>query len=682
MRRARWSWSLLGAWASTAILALLVGVELVRAFIGATGGVGSAIQAELEAEEVPAGTVEQVQLPSQVTATPPTLQASTAAPVPTTPAAASEQVQPPSRVTPIPPALQESTAVPLAPAPAAATTEQVQLPSQATTTTLALQTSTATPPATAPVPPTPTPVPPTLPTPAPVTPAPTTPAPPVPSAPKARWRTDYRCGKRYPVADGTPAQCDPRNQPCCSGVWMGWCGSSAQHCNCPGCVDYRHSGALALAKKKMEMFAAPERRCPAGNHTPNYTSVFKELCCLGYDSGDGWGDEKLKECCRGLGIDARDWINRMMTPFIERPPLVPLQVNKRPRPLVADCGNPLPSGLKGLLTGSKRGVPAKFVDVTFLAHELDLLEIRLFELDADYVVVAEASYNFRGDKKALHFEASKARFAQFLPRVLHVNVDDCPEFQQAVQGLRQMDVVEGGQNVAERAQRLCIWKLAIPLLRQLGLPADALVHFSDIDEMPSGQFVHTLKHCEVKPAALPMQPSLRTLGYNLRARCPSSFGAIAPAQVVPWRQVDADGCINRFGECRVRPLKPPYPINKVHGAGAHYSSFGSMVLLDYKLYNHAEGGNFPPVVLGGLGFCDVTDQTLLERQQMLQDNPRKLTRFWEHRDALAQKGPIGREELEACDVSWVLIENPARYPFIFGDADENYTRHMLGLAGG
>ncbi|XP_077981855.1 macrophage mannose receptor 1-like [Glandiceps talaboti] len=52
------------------------------------------------------------------------------------------------------------------------------------------------------------------------------------------WRGDGRCGPNYPLSDGSPAQCDPDSQsPCCSS--LDYCGSTAAHCYCDGCIDYR-----------------------------------------------------------------------------------------------------------------------------------------------------------------------------------------------------------------------------------------------------------------------------------------------------------------------------------------------------------------------------------------------------------------------------------------------------------
>ncbi|XP_078582020.1 uncharacterized protein LOC144865297 [Branchiostoma floridae x Branchiostoma japonicum] len=55
---------------------------------------------------------------------------------------------------------------------------------------------------------------------------------------KKKWRDDLRCGWGYPAEDGNTAECDPDGKaPCCS--LAKWCGGSINHCNCPGCIDFK-----------------------------------------------------------------------------------------------------------------------------------------------------------------------------------------------------------------------------------------------------------------------------------------------------------------------------------------------------------------------------------------------------------------------------------------------------------
>ena len=57
-----------------------------------------------------------------------------------------------------------------------------------------------------------------------------------------KWRHDGKCGIVFPLADGSPAECDPDGEkPCCR---QGFCDEEyndyGEHCFCYDCVDYRY----------------------------------------------------------------------------------------------------------------------------------------------------------------------------------------------------------------------------------------------------------------------------------------------------------------------------------------------------------------------------------------------------------------------------------------------------------
>ena len=58
-------------------------------------------------------------------------------------------------------------------------------------------------------------------------------------------------------------------------------------------------------------------------------------------------------------------------------------------------------------------------------NELDLLELRLNELDAnvDYFVITEANKTFSGDSKELYFKKNKERFKKWSNKIIHIIVD-------------------------------------------------------------------------------------------------------------------------------------------------------------------------------------------------------------------------------------------------------------------
>ncbi|CAL4106700.1 unnamed protein product, partial [Meganyctiphanes norvegica] len=53
------------------------------------------------------------------------------------------------------------------------------------------------------------------------------------------WRFDFRCGPKYTLASGRPAQCNPNSESayCCSA--SNWCGKTDFHCRCKDCINYQ-----------------------------------------------------------------------------------------------------------------------------------------------------------------------------------------------------------------------------------------------------------------------------------------------------------------------------------------------------------------------------------------------------------------------------------------------------------
>lgn len=52
------------------------------------------------------------------------------------------------------------------------------------------------------------------------------------------WRNDRRCGKDFPLPDGSgPGECNPDSAEFCCSKW-GFCGGDEEHCSCPECKNY------------------------------------------------------------------------------------------------------------------------------------------------------------------------------------------------------------------------------------------------------------------------------------------------------------------------------------------------------------------------------------------------------------------------------------------------------------
>lgn len=151
----------------------------------------------------------------------------------------------------------------------------------------------------------------------------------------------------------------------------------------------------------------------------------------------------------------------------------------------------------------------RLYDCVMLHDELDMLELRLRELDglADYHVITESPVTHRGAPKPLHYQASAERFSKWAGRIVHVVADlpDSPD-----------------PWVREHAQR----DAALSALQDAA--DDDLVLIADIDEIPS-------------PAALEARPE-HAAALSMRMAM----------YAVDWEYPQRHLCsvLARLGECR------------------------------------------------------------------------------------------------------------------------------------
>jgi beta-1,4-mannosyl-glycoprotein beta-1,4-N-acetylglucosaminyltransferase len=108
------------------------------------------------------------------------------------------------------------------------------------------------------------------------------------------------------------------------------------------------------------------------------------------------------------------------------------------------------------------------VDTFTFFNEFDILDIRLHELNdlVDYFVLVEAAFTQSLKPKPFFFGDNKKRFEKFLPKIIHVQVQEIPK----IDSLWTFEIY----------QRNCI---SIGL-QQLKLKQEDTVLISDVDEIP------------------------------------------------------------------------------------------------------------------------------------------------------------------------------------------------------
>ncbi len=118
----------------------------------------------------------------------------------------------------------------------------------------------------------------------------------------------------------------------------------------------------------------------------------------------------------------------------------------------------------------------KLYDCFLFFNELDLLEIRLQELDKviDKFVLCESRFSHNGSSKPLYYADNKSRFADFNHKIIHVIADDI--------------VVPGNVIETENSQRNAI-KRGITSIR-----FDDIILMGDMDEIPRASEIDKLRN--------------------------------------------------------------------------------------------------------------------------------------------------------------------------------------------
>jgi beta-1,4-mannosyl-glycoprotein beta-1,4-N-acetylglucosaminyltransferase len=144
----------------------------------------------------------------------------------------------------------------------------------------------------------------------------------------------------------------------------------------------------------------------------------------------------------------------------------------------------------------------RIYDCFIFFNELDLLEIRLNELDpvVDRFVLCEATATFRGKPKPLHFKENRERFQPFLKKIVHVVVDDMPKGRDT----------EAAYFKKEKFQRNAIRR---------GLAdarPDDFIALSDADEIPRASAVEAAARQAGPPCIYSFEMALYCYFVNLR----------------------------------------------------------------------------------------------------------------------------------------------------------------------
>ena len=193
------------------------------------------------------------------------------------------------------------------------------------------------------------------------------------------------------------------------------------------------------------------------------------------------------------------------------------------------------------------------VDCFTFYNEFDTLKKRLRYLDSvvDKFVLVESTVTHRGEPKELFFENNKELFSEWIDKIIHIIVRDNPE--------------DKDPWSRENFQRNCI-------TRGLnGVPQDALIMVSDVDEIPNKDFIK-------------LPSNVEACSFNMIA-FQYSFKYIQTHE--PWfgTVLTRKEFLVKVTPQQLRDNRWRVPFYK--NAGWHLSSFGDETFVANKIHNYA-----------------------------------------------------------------------------------------------
>lgn len=218
----------------------------------------------------------------------------------------------------------------------------------------------------------------------------------------------------------------------------------------------------------------------------------------------------------------------------------------------------------------------KVYDCFIYFNEADILEIRLNELDTvvDYFVLVEATRTHQKKPKPLHFDINDPRFSKFQERIIHIIVDDYPNFFTHWRIPKVWDY--------EKHQRNAIGRGLV------NAKPDDIIIVSDIDEIPNAKKVAE-NLTQNEPIVFQQRFFYYFLNYAV-IKAPTESCQICKNGLVFWRGTIMLKKSAYIDAQSTRELRNDLKTKQIEEGGWHFSYIGGIDSILYKLksFTHAK----------------------------------------------------------------------------------------------
>jgi beta-1,4-mannosyl-glycoprotein beta-1,4-N-acetylglucosaminyltransferase len=219
---------------------------------------------------------------------------------------------------------------------------------------------------------------------------------------------------------------------------------------------------------------------------------------------------------------------------------------------------------------------SKVYDCFTFFNEMDLLEIRLNELNkvVDYFVIVESTRTFQKKPKPLYLDMDDERIIQFKDKIIHIVVDDFPNFFTHWRIPKTWDYENHQRNAIARGL--------------VNAEPDDIIIVSDVDEIPNAKKIAENLIFN-KPIIFQQRFFYYFLNYVITKAAPEEC-LLTKDDVVFWR----GSVMIKFKDFttarEVRNLRNDHSMDQIEEGGWHFSYIGGIeaIISKLKSFSHAK----------------------------------------------------------------------------------------------
>ena len=206
----------------------------------------------------------------------------------------------------------------------------------------------------------------------------------------------------------------------------------------------------------------------------------------------------------------------------------------------------------------------KIVDCFIFYNETELLNVRLHELYdvVYYFILVEGTKTFTGNDKKLYYNENKDMFSKYNNKIIHIIVEDYPKTNNSWdREIHQINCISRG-------------------IKQISLNNEDIIMITDVDEIPSYDFVNSIKYKNIIQNNSVYSIGMKLYYYTLEWTSPKKWYHPKALNYLTYLKIQNPE--------NIRHDRHNYKKFKINNTGWHISYYGDAHFIINKLESFSE----------------------------------------------------------------------------------------------